>query len=182
MSRIGKKPIIIPAGVTITDRGDGTFLVKGPKGELCTNLIPGIGIVVSGLEIIVTPTKKTKTAGALWGLARALFANAVNGVTNGFERKLQIEGIGYKGEVKGALIVFALGFSHPIEFPLPVGITAKIEKNIITISGIDKAVVGETAAKIRALKKPEPYKGKGIRFIDEIIKIKAGKKAVGTAS
>ena len=182
MSRIGKKPIVIPSGVTVTDLGDGTFLVKGPKGELHTSQIHGIGVVISGSEIALAPIRETKTAEALWGLARALFANAVKGVIDGFERKLQIEGIGYKGEVKGSSISFALGFSHPIEFPLPAGITAKIEKNIITISGIDKAVVGETAAKIRALKKPEPYKGKGIRFIDEIIKIKAGKKAVGTAS
>ncbi|MEK7067313.1 MAG: 50S ribosomal protein L6 [Patescibacteria group bacterium] len=182
MSRIGKKPIVIPNGVTVTDLCDGTFLIKGPKGELHTSLISGIGVAVSGSEITLAPIRKTKTAGALWGLARALFANAVYGVVDGFEKKLQIEGIGYKGEVKGSSILFALGFSHPIEFPLPAGITAKIEKNLITISGIDKAVVGETAAKIRALKKPEPYKGKGIRFVGEIIKIKAGKKAVGSTT
>lgn len=182
MSRIGKKPIVLPKGVALHKGIDGVFIVKGPKGELVIPPIPGIEATVSDSEVIMKVVVKSKKSGALWGLARALFANAVQGACDGFEKKLQIEGIGYRGEVKGHSIMFNLGFSHPVDFPLPKGIIAKIEKNIITVSGIDKALVGETAARIRALKKPEPYKGKGIRYLDEVIKIKAGKKAVATTS
>jgi large subunit ribosomal protein L6 len=182
MSRIGKNPIKIPQGVQIKEVSSGTYLIKGPKGELTVEEVWGIGTTVGETEVTFKPTGSSKKIQALWGLARALFANAVKGVTDGFEKKLQIEGIGYRGEVKGSEIAFNLGFSHPVSFPIPQGILIKIEKNIITISGIDKALVGETAAKIRQLKKPEPYKGKGIRYIDEVIKIKAGKKAVGTTA
>ncbi len=180
MSRIGKNPIAIPKGVEIRQIGEGGFSVKGPKGELTVPKVPEIAVTFSESEITFKPERATKKSNALWGLARALFANAVKGVTDGFEKKLMIEGIGYRGEVKGTDISFNLGFSHPVIFPIPQGITVKFEKNIITISGFDKALVGETAAKIRDLKKPEPYKGKGIRYINEVIKIKAGKKAVGS--
>lgn len=182
MSRIGKKPIIIPPGLSVRKNESGNFIFKGPKGELVLLPVPGISVSLSESEIVFTPSTKTKKTNALWGLARALFANAVQGVSSGFEKKLQIEGVGYRGEVRGEEVHFALGFSHPVIFSVPKGITVKIEKNIITISGVDKMLVGEIAARIRALKKPEPYKGKGIRFVNEIIKIKAGKKAVGTAT
>lgn len=181
MSRIGKQPIAIPEKVTVTEQ-DGVFLVKGPKGELRVLRVPGIAVTASPSEIVFSIEKKSKKANALWGLARALFANAIKGVAEGYEKKLQIEGIGFRGEVKGNEIIFNLGFSHQVPFPIPETITVKIEKNIITISGYDKALVGETAAKIRSLKKPEPYKGKGIRYVGEIIKIKAGKKAVGSTT
>lgn len=181
MSRIGKQPIIIPQGVSVQDIGHGFFVIKGQKGELKLFIGNGISTVINNSEIVLTPVSKTKKSAAMWGLMRALLANAVRGVNQGFEKKLQIEGIGFKGEVKDSSIMFNLGFSHPVKFILPPDITVKIEKNIITIFGANKYLVGETAAKIRALKKPEPYKGKGIRYIDEIIKIKAGKKAVSTA-
>ncbi len=182
MSRIGKQPIVLPKGVTLHKREEGVFTVKGPKGELDVRPIPDIDVDVSDSTVVMRVARSSKRSAALWGLARALFANAVMGVSAGFEKKLQIEGIGFRGEVKSSSIVFNLGFSHPVDFPLPDGIAAKIEKNIITLSGIDKALVGETAARIRALKRPEPYKGKGIRYIDEVIKIKAGKKAVATTT
>lgn len=180
MSRIGRNPIKLPQGVTVTEHGQGGFIVKGPKGELRVLPVPDIEVSRTNGEISFKPLRESKKAGALWGLARALFANAVEGVSRGFEKKLQIEGIGYRGEVRGREIIFNLGFSHQIMFPIPEGIEVTFEKNIITVSGADKALVGETAAKIRSLKKPEPYKGKGIRYSDEVIKIKAGKKAVST--
>ena len=182
MSRIGKKPIVIPQGVTIQQEAGGVFRVKGPKGELMVKPVPQIEAKANGSEVVFTIFKETKKSNALWGLARALFANAIQGVSAGFEKKLLIEGIGYRGEVQGRSISFNLGFSHPVIFPIPETIEVKFEKNIITVSGPDKALVGEVAAKIRDLKKPEPYKGKGIRYLDEVIKIKAGKKAVGTTA
>lgn len=181
MSRIGKKPIQIPPGVTVRET-DGIFYIKGPKGELEVKAIPGIAVSFVDLQIICTPMRESKKSGALWGLARALIANAVMGVTEGFQKKLEIQGIGYRAEAKGKEIIFNLGFSHPVSFHIPETINVVIEKNIITVSGVDRALVGETAAKIRLLKKPEPYKGKGIRYFGEIVKIKAGKKAVGSAT
>ncbi len=183
MSRIGKQPIIIPDKVEV--KIDGVLvIVKGPKGELKRNLHEKIAVKVEDGKILISPTVSgdlmSKKIGALWGLSRALVFNMIKGVTDGFEKKLEIEGIGYKAAIQGDKIVLNLGFSHPVEVLTPPGITFKVEKNVITISGIDKEQVGETAASIRAIKKPEPYKGKGIRYQGEVIKIKAGKKAVST--
>ena len=144
--------------------------------------VPNIRVEVGDTEITFKPIKETKQSNALWGLARALLANAVRGVTEGYEKKLEIQGIGFRAEVRGNEMVLDLGFSHSVSFSIPEGIKAIVEKNIITISGIDRALVGEAASKIRALKKPEPYKGKGIRYVGEIVKIKAGKKAVGAGT
>jgi len=183
MSRIGKQPIVIPDKVEVKIEGD-LVTVKGPKGELKKNLPPKIGAKVEAGKIVFSPLNESEAAVkkvmALWGLSRALIANMVKGVKDGYEKKLEIEGIGYRGAVQNGKLVLNLGFSHPVEVASPPGIELKMEKNVITVAGIDKELVGETAASIRALKKPEPYKGKGIRYQGEVIKIKAGKKAVST--
>ena len=176
MSRIGKKPIIIPPGVTVTIAGLGV-LVKGPKGEIHRDIRPEILAEVKDGALILVPKIETRLTPAYWGLTRAILAHAVEGVSNGFEKRLEIEGIGYRVSLDGRDLIFLLGFSHPIRFAAPEGIEFKIEKNVITVSGFNKEVVGEVAAKIRALKKPEPYKGKGIHYQGEVIRRKAGKKA-----
>lgn len=183
MSRIGKQPIIIPEKVEV--KIDGNLIVaKGPRGELKRFLPNQIKAKIEDGKILISPvfqnTLVNKKTVALWGLSRALVANMVGGVNNGYEKKLEIQGIGFRAIVQGNNLILNLGFSHPVEFATPKGIEFKIEKNIIIVSGADKELVGQTAAAIRALKKPEPYKGKGIRYQDEIIKIKAGKKAVST--
>lgn len=180
MSRIGKKPIVIPQGVTVEINGLQIF-VHGPKGELRRELPPAIIVRIEGNEILTEPREHTKKTPALWGLTRSLVANMVTGVTAGFEKKLEFEGIGFRVVVDGDGLTLQLGFSHPVKFKTPAGITCLVEKNTITISGIDKELVGETAASVRALKKPEPYKGKGIRYKGEVIRRKAGKKAVASA-
>lgn len=180
MSRIGKKPIEIPHGVLVHVEGD-RITVKGPKGELSRVIHPDIRAVVKDTEIQIEISRNTKRASALWGLTRSLIANMVAGVVKEFEKKLEFEGIGYRVASDAAGLTMQLGFSHPVKFPLPIGIIIKVEKNVITISGIDKELVGETAARIRSLKPPEPYKGKGIRYQGEVIRRKAGKKAVSSA-
>lgn len=179
MSRIGKQPIIISEGVEAKIDRD-LILIKGKKGELIQKLIPEIEVEIKGNEILLKEAKKTKNSSALWGTFRALIANMVQGVSKGFEKKLIIEGIGYKAIMSGNKIVLSLGYSHPIEIEVPKGIEFKVEKNTITISGADKQVVGQIAAEIRSYRKPEPYKGKGIRYEGETIRRKAGKKAVAT--
>jgi large subunit ribosomal protein L6 len=180
MSRIGKKPILVPSGATVTVSGNLVTL-KGPKGELKGELHPDVAAEVKGSEIVISPKRKAKRVFALWGLMRSLVANMVEGVTSGFEKKLEFEGIGFRANVEGSVLVFQLGFSHPVRFEAPEGIKFAVEKNTITVSGIDKWLVGETTARIRALKPPEPYKGKGIRHQGEVIRRKAGKKAVASA-
>lgn len=181
MSRIGKKPIELPKEVTI-EMKDGEIIVKGPKGVLKVKIFPGFQIKLEDNFLKVIPPEKIgKKTFAFWGTQRALLKNAVEGVTKGFEKKLEIEGIGYRANVEGKNLVLNLGFSHPVIFPIPEGIEISAEKTLITVKGIDKQLVGEIAAKIRALKKPEPYKGKGIRYVGEIIRRKSGKKAVGAA-
>lgn len=181
MSRIGKKLIPLPDQVTI-DIKDGQILVKGPKGELAQKIPAAVKVVKEDNNIKVEMSSPNSREGrVLWGTIRSLVSNMVTGVTDGYEKKLEIEGIGYKAQLQSNDLTLNLGFSHPIEFKAPKGIVFKVEKNVITISGIDKAVVGEVAASIRKLKKPEPYKGKGIRYQGEIIRRKAGKKASGTA-
>lgn len=177
MSKIGKQPIVIPEGVTVTVDGD-LVVVKGPKGELIRQLTREMKAEIIGSEVLVSVAKQTKRSPALWGLSRMLIANMIEGVKNGYEKKLEIEGVGYKVALQGNNLVLNLGFSHPVEFKAIPGIIFKVEKNTISVAGIDKEVVGQTAANIRKIKKPEPYKGKGIHYLGEIIKRKAGKKAV----
>lgn len=177
MSRIGKKPILIPEGVEVNIE-DNKVTVKGPKGELQEEVRPEIKVEEKEGKIFISPQRETKKTKAFWGLFRALIFNMVKGVTEGYEKKLQIEGIGYKASLEGEKLVLHVGFSHPVEIKQPQGINFLIEKNIITVSGINKELVGQVAAKIRKVRPPEPYKGKGIRYVDEVVRRKAGKKAV----
>lgn len=177
MSKIGSQPIFIPSGVEVKINGN-LVSVKGPKGELEREIVREIKVEQKDNALILSPAKNTKKTPALWGLFRMLLFNMIEGVTKGFEKKLEIEGIGYKAALQGKDLNLNLGYSHAIRFAAVPGIDFKIEKNVITISGTDKELVGQTAANIRALRKPEPYKGKGIRYQGEVIKRKAGKKAV----
>ena len=179
MSRIGKQPIQILDGVDVKIDGN-LIIIKGKKGELIQKILPEIGLEIKDKNIIVKELRKTKDSSALWGTFRALINNMVNGVTDGFEKKLIIEGIGFRAAINNNKLVLNLGFSHPIEIEAPKGIEFKIDKNTIIVSGPDKQMVGQVAASIRAKKKPEPYKGKGIRYEGEIIRRKTGKKAVST--
>jgi len=180
MSRVGKAPIELPEKVEVSVNGD-TVLVKGQKGELTFKKPACVSVVTEGNIVNVTVDESAKDASAFWGLSRAVIANMAEGVSKGHEKNLEIEGVGYRVELKGNKLVFALGFSHPVEFEAPKGIAFKVEKNKINVSGPDKILVGQVAANIRKLKKPEPYKGKGIRYEGEIIKRKAGKKATAGA-
>jgi len=174
MSRIGKRPIPIPKGVDV--KLDGNIItVKGPKGELKREIHPDIGVEVQDSVIKVFVKNQTKKSKALHGLFNSLIWNMVKGVTEGFKKTLEIVGVGYRAELKGRSIVFNLGYSHPINFELPKGIDAQVDRNKVTIMGIDKELVGEIAARIRRLRPPEPYKGKGIRYEGEVIIKKAGK-------
>lgn len=181
MSRIGKKPIAILSGVTV-DITDKSIKVKGPKGELSLDLHPLIKIEKKDSELLVTvPNQNNKLQKALWGLFRSLINNLIVGVTTGFSKILEVNGIGYKAAVTGQKLVLNLGYSHPIELEIPKTLEVKVDKNQITITGFDKQLVGQFAAVIRQQRKPEPYKGKGIKYQDEVIRRKAGKvvKAVG---
>ncbi|MBI4434317.1 50S ribosomal protein L6 [Candidatus Uhrbacteria bacterium] len=182
MSRIGKQPITLPAGVTATI-ASGLVTVRGPKGEVAVPLHPRVRVELEGTTLRVSVTDPTaKNDRALWGLGQRLVQNAVIGVTKGFSTALEVHGVGFRAEVKGGTIELHLGFSHPIRFPLPTGITASVEKNTVTLSGIDTQLVGETAARIRALRKPDAYHGKGVRYVGEVLKLKPGKAVKGTAS
>jgi large subunit ribosomal protein L6 len=177
MSRIGKQPIAIPDGVKI-QVDDGVVRAEGPKGKLAQPIPVGITAVVDNKQLLIKRGDDSRTARAIHGLTRALVANMVTGVKDGFERKLEIVGIGYRAQLQGKSIQLALGYSHPVIFPLPEGITAEIEKQVaLTLRGADKALLGETAAKLRSLRKPDPYKGKGIRYANEVVRRKVGKKA-----
>ncbi|GAB4568695.1 MAG: 50S ribosomal protein L6 [Haliangiales bacterium] len=176
MSRIGKQPVPVVKGVSVTITED-TITAKGPKGELSMDRHPLTDVVEEDGALIVKPRNNSKPARSAYGLMRALCANMVHGVSQGFARDLEINGVGYRAEVKGDTIVFQLGYSHPIDFKLPQGISAKIEKNMLTLSGIDKALLGQIAANIRSLRPPEPYKGKGIKYKEENILRKVGKAA-----
>lgn len=179
MSRLGKKPITIPEGVEVKLEGQ-KVMVRGPQGELSKEIHPEVGIEIKDNQLSVLPSAETKRTGALWGLTRALIFNMVKGVTEGFEKKLEIEGLGFKAALEGQNLVLSAGFSHPVKITAPQGIKFSVDKNIITVSGIDKELVGQTAADIINVKKPEPYKGKGIRYMGEQIRRKVGKKAVAT--
>jgi len=177
LSRIGKKPVVIPKGVTVTQNGQN-LKVKGPKGELENTIHRNIGIEIKDNEIIVKRPDDTKENKALHGLSRALIQNMVSGVTNAYQKTLDIVGVGYRAELKGKNLLLNIGFSHPIYFIPPDGITLQTpQQTQIVVSGIDKQLVGMVASKIRSIRKPEPYKGKGIKYSDEQIQRKAGKTA-----
>ncbi|MFA5086532.1 MAG: 50S ribosomal protein L6 [Candidatus Paceibacterota bacterium] len=180
MSRIGKKEILIPAGVEVTVNGQEVS-VKGPKGSLKMVAVPEIAIEIKEKEIHFSPVKEDLKSKALWGLTRTLVANMIDGVVKGFEKKLEINGVGFKAAVEGKKLILSVGLSHTVDIAAPEGIEFKVEKNVITVSGIDKGLVGQVSAEIRRVKKPEPYKGKGIKYADEIIKRKLGKKAAASA-
>jgi large subunit ribosomal protein L6 len=182
MSRIGKKNIEIPSGVEVKITGQNV-MVKGPKGELSLKLHPRVEVKNEGSIIKVNvknPDEKLERS--LWGTFAKLIINMIHGVTHGYEKKLEMIGVGYRATVVGSKITFNLGFSHPVEFNLPEKMEAKVEKNILTISGSDKQLVGEMAAQIRKIRPPEPYKGTGIRYVGEVVRKKAGKKAVSSSS
>jgi len=177
MSRLGKLPIAIPEGTQVKIENN-FIIVKGPKGELKQALHDMVKVEIVEKEIITSVNdKNSKKEKAFWGLYRSLINNMVTGVNQGYEKKLEINGVGYRMQLAGKKLTLNVGFSHPVEFELPEGITGVVEKNLITISGFDKQLVGEVAATIRKIKKPEPYKGKGIKYIDEVIRRKAGKAA-----
>ena len=175
MSRVGKKVITIPAKTSV-DYKDRVLVVKGEKGTLTRTIHPAVDLEIADNTISVKIENEDRKNRSLQGLTRSLVANMVDGVSKGFERVLEIHGIGYRAEMKGKSIVLNLGYSHPIDFPLPDGISATVDKNnVIRLTGIDKEQVGQTAASIRKLRKPEPYKGKGVKYAEEYIQRKAGK-------
>lgn len=174
MSRIGKLPIQIPGGVTITV-DNGVITVAGPKGTLTQELLPEVTLTIEDNLATLTRKSDEKIAKSRHGLMRALVANMVKGVTEGFEKKLEVNGVGFRVNGGGQAIEMTLGFSHPVKYQAADGVNLKVEKNLITVSGISKQQVGQVAAEIRSLKKPEPYKGKGIKYVDETIIRKAGK-------
>jgi large subunit ribosomal protein L6 len=177
MSRIGKRPIPIPEGVTVAVEGQ-TVRAQGPKGKLAQAVPAGVSVAITDNRVVVSRASDHRTVRALHGLTRSLVSNMLTGVKTGFERKLEIVGIGYRAQLQGKNLQLALGYSHPVIFPLPEGISADIDKQTsITLRGSDKAVLGQTAAKLRALRKPDPYKGKGIRYAGEVVRKKVGKKA-----
>jgi large subunit ribosomal protein L6 len=179
VSRIGKLPVAIPNGVKVAVDSNAVR-VEGPKGKLQTSIPQGVAVKVDGNVVRVERANDDRKIRALHGLTRKLIANMAQGVSGGFTRVLDINGVGYRAEVKGQEIHMTLGYSHPVVFPLPAGVSAAVERQvIITLSGADRQVLGETAAKIRELRGPEPYKGKGIKYREEVIKRKAG-KAVGS--
>jgi large subunit ribosomal protein L6 len=181
MSRVGKVPVPLPKGVTVTVEAE-QVRVAGPRGKLAVRVHPLAQVKVEGDAITIQRRDDGREARAIHGLTRKLVANMVTGVSAGFRRVLEINGVGYRAEVKGRSIQLALGYSHPIVFALPDGVEAKIDKQtVITLEGADRQVLGETAAAIRKLRPPEPYKGKGIKYAEETIRRKAG-KAVGAAS
>ena len=176
MSRIGKKAVSIPAGVTVTLDGQ-TVAVKGPKGQLSWTVVDEITVKQEGAEITLAPRDDSQRARAMWGLSRTLVANMVEGVTKGYEQVLELVGVGYRAAMKGQALSIQLGFSHDVDMPPPAGISFAVPKQTeIRVSGIDKQQVGETAARIRKIRPPEPYKGKGVRFAGEKVRRKEGKK------
>jgi large subunit ribosomal protein L6 len=175
MSRVGKKPIAIPEKTNVSLKAD-ILTVKGPKGTLSRQIHPAVKLDISDAQVSAVIDSQDRKTRALQGLVRSLVANMITGVSAGFERVLMINGIGYRAEAKGKSVLFNLGYSHPIDFPLPEGITAEVDKNnTVKLMGIDKELLGQTAASIRQLRPPEPYKGKGIKYADEYIQRKAGK-------
>jgi large subunit ribosomal protein L6 len=178
MSKIGKNPILIPSGATVVvDRG--AITVKGPKGELTRALARGVSVSVADNTVVVAPSNNSKLSRSLWGTYAAHVKNMLKGVQEPFEKKLSLEGIGYKVELQGKNLKFNIGFSHPVMIDIPAGVEVKVEKNLMTFTSPNKDLLGQFASDVRALKKPEPYKGKGIRYVGEYVRQKQGKKAVG---
>ena len=178
MSRVGKQPITVPSGAKVEFK-DGMMFAEGPKGKVSLKVLPDLDVKLDDGVISVDRKGDSPAERSMHGLMRALLANAVEGVTSGFSKKLEVIGVGYKAEVQGKSIQFALGFSHPVIYNVPEGISIEVDKqNRITVSGADRQQVGQVAAEIRGLKPPEPYKGKGIRYSDEIVRRKAGKAVV----
>ncbi len=177
MSRIGKQPITLPAGVEVKLAVD-SVTVKGPKGEMTSPLFDGITITQEGSELQLSCADlENKKMKGNFGLARALLANNVTGVSEGFKKELELRGVGYRAQVQGPKLNLSLGFSHPVEYEVPAGVQAAVDKSNIIITGYDKQKVGQVAAEIRAFRPPEPYKGKGVRYVDEYVAMKEGKKA-----
>ncbi len=177
MSRIGKQPITLPAGVEVKLAAD-SITVKGPKGEMTSPLFDGITVTQDGSELqLACADLGSKKMKGNFGLARALLANNVTGVSEGFKKILELRGVGYRAQAQGKKLNLSLGFSHPVEYEIPEGVDAQVEKSNIIISGFDKQKVGQVAAEIRAFRPPEPYKGKGVRYADEYVAMKEGKKA-----
>jgi large subunit ribosomal protein L6 len=175
MSRVGRKVIVVPPGVKVSVR-ETSLEVQGPKGKLSTPVPPGIKFGLNGQELSCQRSNDERQQRAFHGLARALAQNAIKGVTEGFSRDLDIVGVGYRAAVEGNKVVFALGYSHPVEYPIPEGIKVAVDKQTrVTVSGIDRQKVGQVAAEIRRLRRPDPYKQKGIRYVGEVLKKKAGK-------
>ncbi|MDP2648488.1 MAG: 50S ribosomal protein L6 [bacterium] len=181
MSRIGKLPINIPSGTEVSVAG-GEIVVKGKSGTLKRSLHPAVSVVVESGTVKVAPAQNSRQARALWGTYAAHVNNMIHGVNTPFVKKLQIEGIGYRAEMSGKQLKLALGFSHPVVIEIPEGITVSVEKNIVSVSGADIEQVGEFAASVRAIRKPEPYKGKGIRYEGETVRQKQGKKAAAASA
>jgi large subunit ribosomal protein L6 len=180
MSRVGKKPISLPSGVKV-QIGEGSLEVQGPKGKLKTPVPPGIRFSLDGGTLSCAREKEGRQERAFLGLARALAQNAVTGVSTGFSKELDIVGVGYRANVEGRKVVLSLGFSHPVEYPIPEGVEVKVDKQThLVVSGIDRQKVGQVAAEIRRFRKPDPYKQKGVRYTGEVLKKKAGK--AGAAS
>lgn len=175
MSRVGKKPIQIPKDVSVILE-DNILKVTGPKGSLQQAVSHPISFEIGENEVFVTPKEQIKNVSAFWGLYRALLQNMITGVTDGFTKKLRIEGVGYRVALQGQTLVLNLGYSHPIEVTAPEGITFEVEKNTISVKGINKELVGQVSANIRSTRPPEPYKGKGVRYDDEFVRMKVGKK------
>ena len=176
MSRLAKNPIAIPSGVTVTV-ADNTVTVKGAKGELVRSFDPVVTVSVDGETVVVSKNADDVYARSLWGTVASHVKNMIQGVTQGYEKKLILEGVGFKSAVSGKSLDLALGFSHPVKVEIPANLTVTAEKNVISISGTDKELVGQFSAYVRSLKKPEPYKGKGFRYDDETIRRKQGKKS-----
>jgi len=176
MSRIGKQNITIPQGTTVSVEGH-TVTVKGPLGQLSRTFTRNVTVTAEGDTVKVTPQKETQELSAIWGTTAAHIVNMIAGVNKPYEKKLILEGVGFRVELKGKELAMQLGFSHPVNLPIPEGLTVTVEKNNIAISGIDKELVGQFAAKVRDQKPPEPYKGKGMRYDDEVIRRKEGKRA-----
>lgn len=182
MSRIGKKIITLPEKVSVETR-DSWVVVKGPRGELSFKLPQGLKISNESAKVSIEVLDKSADRNnALWGTARSIIDSMIKGVVDGYEKKLEIEGVGFKAQAQGDKLILNIGFSHPVEVKAPPGIVFKVEKNTIVVAGIDKFLVGEVAATVRRMKKPEPYKGKGIRYLGEVIRRKAGKKATTTGA
>lgn len=180
MSKIGQLPITIPSGVTVEINGIN-LTVTGPKGSLITNLVKELDVKIEDSKVLVNIKKDSKFSRSVWGTTRMLISNNIKGVTEGWKKQLELIGTGYRSEVQGDTLVLTVGYSHPIKIKAPENVTFKVEKSIINVEGIDKQVVGQVSAVIRSSRPPEPYKGKGVKYIDETIRRKAGKAAKAAA-